>query len=168
MNEIYPMWVAAHGILILTPVNWYQTSSPLKLMMDRLVCADGGNPDPTSTHGKKAQEAKDIELRGWDYPRHLAGRQFACVAHGDVEGAEGVRRCLGDWATSIEMTAVTGIDRYIGYWKPYATSHLELDQDQAIQEGVRNVARALREAFHASRRNRQIAPGADLRPPRQK
>jgi hypothetical protein len=22
-------------------------------MMDRLVCADGGNPDPTSTHGKK-------------------------------------------------------------------------------------------------------------------
>jgi len=47
MNEIYPMWVAAHGIMIITPVNWYQVSSPLKLMMDRLVCADGGNPDPT-------------------------------------------------------------------------------------------------------------------------
>src|SRR5205823_13858462 len=40
MNEIYPMWVAAHGIMIITPVNWYQVSSPLKLMMDRLVCAD--------------------------------------------------------------------------------------------------------------------------------
>jgi multimeric flavodoxin WrbA len=37
MNEIYPMWVAAHGIMIVTPVNWYQVSSPLKLMMDRLV-----------------------------------------------------------------------------------------------------------------------------------
>jgi len=24
MNEIYPMWVAAHGIMIITPVNWYQ------------------------------------------------------------------------------------------------------------------------------------------------
>ena len=47
MNDIYPMWVAAHGIMIVTPVNWYQTSSPLKLMMDRMVCADGGNPDPT-------------------------------------------------------------------------------------------------------------------------
>ena len=35
MNEIYPMWVAAHGIMIITPVNWYQVSSPLKLMMDR-------------------------------------------------------------------------------------------------------------------------------------
>ena len=23
MNEIYPLWVAAHGIMIITPVNWY-------------------------------------------------------------------------------------------------------------------------------------------------
>ena len=45
MNEIYPMWVEAHGIMIVTPVNCYQVSSPLKLMMARLVCADGGNPD---------------------------------------------------------------------------------------------------------------------------
>jgi multimeric flavodoxin WrbA len=72
MNEIYPLWVAAHGIMIVTPVNWYQPSSSLKLMMDRLVCADGGNPDPTRTHGKDAQIAKEIELAGWDYPRHLA------------------------------------------------------------------------------------------------
>jgi multimeric flavodoxin WrbA len=54
MNEIYPMWVAAHGVMIITPVNWFQVSSPLKLMMDRLVCADGGNPDPTRTEGKNA------------------------------------------------------------------------------------------------------------------
>jgi multimeric flavodoxin WrbA len=74
MNEIYPLWVAAHGILIVTPVNWYQVSSPVKLMMDRLVCADGGNPDPSRTHGKDAAQAKAIELEGWDYPRHLAGR----------------------------------------------------------------------------------------------
>lgn len=46
MNDIYPLWVAAHGIMVISPVNWYQVSSPLKLMMDRLVCADGGNPDP--------------------------------------------------------------------------------------------------------------------------
>jgi multimeric flavodoxin WrbA len=66
MNDIFPMWVAAHGIMIVTPVNWYQVSSPLKLMMDRLVCADGGNPDPTRTQGKKAELAKQIELDGWD------------------------------------------------------------------------------------------------------
>ena len=36
MNEIYPLWVAAHGILVVTPVNWYQAPGPLKAMMDRL------------------------------------------------------------------------------------------------------------------------------------
>jgi len=24
MNEIYPLWTAAHGVMIVTPVNWYQ------------------------------------------------------------------------------------------------------------------------------------------------
>ena len=57
MAEIYERWTAAHGVIILTPVYWYQSPSPLKLMVDRLVCADGGNPDPTTTHGKKASEA---------------------------------------------------------------------------------------------------------------
>jgi hypothetical protein len=37
MNEIYPRWAAAHGVLVATPVNWYQVSSSFKLMMDRLV-----------------------------------------------------------------------------------------------------------------------------------
>src|SRR5206468_4353152 len=47
MNEIYPLWVAAHGIMIVTPVNWYHAPTGLKAMIDRLVCADGGNPDPS-------------------------------------------------------------------------------------------------------------------------
>ncbi len=70
MNEIFPMWIAAHGIMIVTPVNWYYTSSSLKLMIDRMVCADGGNPDPTRTQGKDALAAKEIELHGWNYPKH--------------------------------------------------------------------------------------------------
>ncbi|MGH8139396.1 MAG: flavodoxin family protein [Steroidobacteraceae bacterium] len=168
MNDIYPMWVAAHGVMIITPVNWFQVSSPLKLMMDRLVCADGGNPDPTRTHGKDAKAAKEIELAGWDYPRHLRGRSFACVVHGDVEGAESVRRSISDWLTSIGLSAAAELDRYIGYWKPYATSHQELDADEAVQEEVRNAARALLDAVQATRSGRQIAPGADLRAPREK
>ncbi len=79
MHEIYPRWVAAHGIMIVTPVHWYQVPSTFKLMMDRLVCADGGNPDQTSTHGKSPEEAKALELKGWHYPRHLAGRTFSIV-----------------------------------------------------------------------------------------
>jgi multimeric flavodoxin WrbA len=73
MNEIYPLWVAAHGIMLITPVNWYQAPGPLKAMMDRLVCADGGNPDPSSTHGKKAAKPKRWSLQGGHTSRALAG-----------------------------------------------------------------------------------------------
>jgi multimeric flavodoxin WrbA len=171
MNEIYPKWVDAHGVMIVTPVNWYQASSPLKLMMDRLVCADGGNPDPTRTHGKNVGEAKAIELGGWDYPRHLAGRLFAVVVHGDAEGVLEVRRAISDWLTSMELIpagAMSEVARYIGYWQPYATSHEELDRNLAVQEEVRNAARTLVEAVQASRAGEQIAAGSDLKPPREK
>ena len=105
MYEIYPHWVAAHGIMIVAPVHWYQVPSVLKLMMDRLVCADGGNPDPTSTQGKTPEEAKALELKGWHYPRHLAGRAFAVVVHGDAEGAGSVRRALHDWLSDMNLSA---------------------------------------------------------------
>jgi multimeric flavodoxin WrbA len=171
MNEIYPMWVAAHGIMIVSPVHWYQATSPLKLMMDRLVCADGGNPDPTLTHGKDAAEAKAVELAGWDYPRHLAGRLFAVVVHGDVEGAENVRRSIADWLRFMRLSPAgepAELDRYIGYWEPYATSHDALDRDEAIRQEVRTAALTLAEALAARRAGRLDAPGRDLAPARQK
>jgi multimeric flavodoxin WrbA len=171
MNEIYPLWVAADGVMIVTPVNWYQVSSPLKLMMDRLVCADGGNPDPTLTQGKDARKAKEIEMAGWDYPRHLAGRLFSVVVHGDVEGAENVRRSVSDWLSFMHLEpagTLAEVDRYIGYWQPYATSHAALDQDAAMQDEVRNAARTLLEAVQAKRSGRLVSAGAELREPRQK
>jgi multimeric flavodoxin WrbA len=171
MNDIYPMWVAAHGIMIVTPVNWYQTSSPLKLMMDRLVCADGGNPDPTKTHGKDAAAAKRIELAGWDYPRHLAGRFFAIVVHGDTEGALTTRRALSDWLRSMHLQSAgmdAELDRYIGYWKPYATSHEDLDADDALAEEVRLAARALTRAVQAQRTGRLVEMTSSARAPREK
>jgi multimeric flavodoxin WrbA len=171
MNEIYPMWVEAHGVMIVTPVNWYQVSSPLKLMMDRLVCADGGNPDPTATHGKKAKEAKALELAGWGYPKHLEGRVFSVVVHGDVEGAENVRRSLSDWLRFMDLAPAgvnAELDRYIGYWKPYATSHDALDADVAIQAEVRNAALTLAEAAHANHAGKLLLAGRALKPARQK
>jgi multimeric flavodoxin WrbA len=170
MNEIYPLWVAAHGVMIVTPVNWYQPSSSLKLMMDRLVCADGGNPDPTRTHGKDAEKAKEIELAGWDYPRHLAGRLFAVVAHGDAEGAENAGRTLWEWLSSMHLEPAgrsAELDRYIGYWKPYATSHAQLDADTAIQDEVRFAARTLLDAVKERRAGRSAAP-REVSAPRQK
>jgi multimeric flavodoxin WrbA len=134
-------------------VYWYQAPSVLKLMIDRLVCADGGNPDPTTTHGKKPDQAKALELAGWHYPRHLAGRLFGVVVHGDAEGAETLRRSLTDWLSDMDLVPATNaaLDRYIGYYEPYATSHDALDRDDAVQKEVRNVARSLGRAVQLAR-----------------
>ncbi len=171
MNEIYPMWAAAHGIMIVCPVNWYQAPSSLKLMIDRLVCADGGNPDPTSTGGKDPQRAKQLELDGWPYPRHLAGRVFAVVVHGDAAGVGNVRQSITNWLTDMELVEAGNLSQlgaYVGYMRPYATSHDDLDRDTAFQEEVRNAARALVAAVRQLRRGELKPPDAGLRSPRQK
>ena len=171
MAEIYPQWVAAHGVMIVTPVNWYQAPSVLKLMIDRLVCADGGNPDPTSTGGKNPAKAKAIELAGWPYPRHLAGRVFAVIVHGDAAGTENLRRILSDWLQDIGMIPsghLAQLDRYVGYLTPYATSHDDLDRDTAFQQDVRNAARALVQAVKDRRSGKLEPPDRGLEEPRQK
>ena len=170
MHEIYPRWVAAHGIFIVTPVHWYQAPSVLKLMIDRLVCADGGNPDPTRTHGKDPRRAKALELEGWDYPRHLAGRHFAIVVHGDAAGTENLRRSLTDWLQDMHLVPAgypATFDRMLGYYEPYATSHHALDKDAALQDEVRVAARVLAAAIAQARASGVTPPGlmvAESRP----
>ncbi|MGE4250135.1 MAG: flavodoxin family protein [Parvibaculaceae bacterium] len=171
MNEIYPMWVEAHGIMIVTPVNWYQAPAGLKAMIDRLVCADGGNPDPTSTHGKDAAAAKTLELAGWPYPRHLSGRLFSVVVHGDTSGAETLRRILTDWLTDMGLVPAGSkalLGRYVGYYRDYATSHDDLDADRAFQEEVRNAAETLAAAVRLERKGKLAQPDAGLADPRPK
>ena len=171
MAEIYERWTAAHGIIILTPVYWYQAPGPLKLMIDRLVCADGGNPDPTTTHGKTAAEAKALEVKGWDYPKHLSGRAYGVVVHGDVAGIEGVRRSLTDWLDWMGLIAAgtqAKLDRFIGYYKPYANSHDTLDADKSVQAEVRNVASSVANAVKALRAGKLEQPDRDLTRPRPK
>jgi multimeric flavodoxin WrbA len=86
--------------MIVTPVHWYQVPNALKLMIDRLVGADG-NPDPTTTDGKLPEKAKALELAGWPYSKHLANRVFSLVVHGDAAATEAVRRALHDWLTDM-------------------------------------------------------------------
>ena len=171
MAEIYERWTAAHGVIIVTPVYWYQSPSPLKLMVDRLVCADGGNPDPTTTHGKTPAEAKDLEMKGWDYPKHLSGRTYGGVVHGDVAGIEGARRSLCDWLDwmgLIDAGTQARLDRFIGYYEPYATSHETLDADRSVQLEVANVALAVAHAVQALRAGTLSMPDKDLSQPRPK
>ena len=171
MAEIYERWVSAHAVILLAPTYWYQSPSPLKLMIDRLVCADGGNPDPTTTHGKVVAEAKQIEVNGWDYPKHLQGRAFGVVVHGDVAGVEDHRRNLCEWLEwmgLIDAGAIAKLDRYIGYFEPYYNSHEALDKDSAVQEEVRNVARAVVGAVAALRAGQLSQPDKKIKSPRPK
>jgi multimeric flavodoxin WrbA len=170
MNDIYEQWVLAHGIVILCPVHWYQSPSPLKLMIDRLVCADGGNPDPTSTRGKDPEKAKELE-KDWGYPKHLAGRAYGLFVHGDVVGAEGVRRSISEWLDWMGLRRSgpqSQLDRYIGYFKPYATSHEDLDADQPVFKEVRNIAKAVLNAATQIRSGGLKPPDEDIEPARMK
>jgi multimeric flavodoxin WrbA len=170
MNEIYERWVQAHGVIILSPVYWYQVPSVLKLMIDRLVCADGGNPAPTSTHGKDAEQAKALE-QVWDYPKHLAGRAYGLVVHGDVAGIEATRRSLSDWLDwmgLVDAGPTARLDRYVGYYESYADSHATLDRDTAFQEEVRNVARAVASTVGLLRSGKLVQPDRKLTNPRPK
>ena len=171
MEAIYPRWTAAHGVFVLCPVHWYQAPAGLKLMIDRLVCADGGNPDPTTTRGKDPALAKELELKGWDYPKHLAGRAFAVVAHGDAAGPENLRRMLADWLTGIGMIQAgpqAVLDTWIGWYKPYATSHEDLDVDPDTFTQVGNAALSLAAMVKQIRSGEYKAPDAGLRRPREK
>jgi multimeric flavodoxin WrbA len=165
MAEIYERWTAAHGVVIVTPVYWYQAPSALKLMIDRLVCADGGNPDPTSTGGKKPEKAKEIELSGWSYPKHLDGRAYGVAVHGDVAGIEGSRRALTDWLDwmgLVDSGPDGRLDRMIGYYEPYATSHQTLDGDRGLEQEVRNVGTAVARTARALRAGELKSQARDL------
>lgn len=171
MNEIYPRWTAAHGVFVITPVNWYHVPASFKLMMDRLVCADGGNADPTTTKGKDPELAKQIELAGWPFPKHLAGRAFAVLAHGDAAGPENLRRALVDWLTDLGMVQagpLAAIDTWIGWYEPYATSHDELDKDQALFTQVEQAALSLANLVGQMRDGTFVPPNHGLHGPKQK
>jgi hypothetical protein len=102
--------------------------------------------------------------------RHLAGRRFAVVVHGDAEGAETLRRSLADWLTDMALMpagSAAALDRYVGYYEPYATSHEALDADTGFQEEVRNAARTLVRSVRSMRAGLKPADSG-LRQPRPK
>jgi hypothetical protein len=93
------------------------------------------------------------------------------VVHGDVAGVEGLRRNLCDWLDwmgLVDAGTQARLDRYIGYYEPYATSHDALDADADVQEEVRNVARAVVRAVEDMRAGRLREPDRGLKRPRPK
>ena len=66
-------------------------------------------------------------------------------SHSGAIGEPHMRRILTDWLSDMKLRPAIpegGLDRYIGYYEPYATSHDALDKDTAVQQEVRATARA--------------------------
>ena len=158
------------GSLIVTPVNWYQApeaaqghdGSPGR-------CADGGKSGP-ELHPRQAcrRGEEGSSFPGWPYPRHLAGRLFAAVVHGDTVGAETLRRVLMDWAAAMHLIPAgprAAVDGYIGYFEPYATSHEALDRGHDFQaEALQRRTHPLRGRRGATRRQAGGRRAAAARP----
>ncbi len=113
-------------------------------------------------------------LRHWPcscYPNHLAGRAFAVVAHGDAAGPENLRRMLVDWLTDIGMVPAgpaAALETWIGWYKPYATSHEDLDADTDLLTQIEHAALSLATMARRIRTGAYESPSAGLHPPREK
>ncbi len=71
---------------IIGPINWYAPTSNLKLMFDRLVCMNGGNPDEDLIEHKNPELAMKLEREPqWRElsVNHLEGRTAAFFCYGD-------------------------------------------------------------------------------------
>jgi hypothetical protein len=146
MGEIYPRWVAAHAVMIVTPVYWYQAprhaeadDRPAGVRRRRQSRSDFDRGQG-SGESQGAGAARLVLSAASGGPRLLSCRARRCSRCGDA-AALAQRLARGHGARLSGQVA--NFDRYVGYYEPYATSHDALDQDAAIHEEVRNAARAL-------------------------
>lgn len=89
--DLYSRLDLADAWAIIGPVNWYAPSSNLKLMFDRLVCMNGGNPDESLIKHKDPELAMALEhTPEWEAlsVNHLEGRTAGFYCYGDGGGDE--------------------------------------------------------------------------------
>jgi hypothetical protein len=101
----------------------------------------------------------------------LQGRVFSIIVHGDAAGADIVRRSLTDWLLDMQLIQASHaatLDRYIGYYEPYATSHEALDRDTALQQEVRNAGKILLAAANLARAGKLPQADVHIKDPRPK
>ncbi len=89
--DLYARLDMADAWAIIGPVNWYGPSSNLKLLFDRLVCMNGGNPDESTIDHKDPEKAMALEhTEEWKAMsvNHLEGRTAGFYCYGDGGGEE--------------------------------------------------------------------------------
>jgi hypothetical protein len=72
-----------------------------------------------------------------------------------------------NWMGLVESGAKSRLDRFIGYYEPYATSHATLDRDEDMQKEGVNVAEAVAICVEEIRKGRK-EPDDSLEPVRAK
>ena len=89
--DLYARLDMADAWAIIGPINWYGVTSNLKLMFDRLVCMNGGNPDEKTIDHKNPEKAMALEHSDlWKELsiNHLEGRTAGFFCYGDEGGDE--------------------------------------------------------------------------------
>ncbi|MFN8393009.1 MAG: NAD(P)H-dependent oxidoreductase [Bdellovibrionota bacterium] len=89
--DLYSRLDLADAWAIIGPINWYGPSSNLKLMFDRLVCMNGGNPREDLIEHKDPELAMQLEhTKVWEElsVNHLEGRTAGFFCYGDYGGDE--------------------------------------------------------------------------------
>ena len=89
--DMYARLDLADAWAILGPVNWYAPTSNLKLMFDRLVCMNGGNPKEALIEHKNPELAMKLEHSDeWKELalNHLEGRTAGFFCYGDDAAEE--------------------------------------------------------------------------------
>jgi hypothetical protein len=84
--DLYSRLDLADAWAVIGPVNWYGPTSNLKLMFDRLVCMNGGNPREDLIGHKDPEKAMKLEHSPeWQElsQNHLEGRTAAFFCYGD-------------------------------------------------------------------------------------
>ena len=89
--DLYARLDLADAWAIIGPINWYGPTSNLKLMFDRLVCMNGGNPKEDLIEHKNPELAMKLEHSPeWEElsVNHLEGRTAGFFCYGDGGGDE--------------------------------------------------------------------------------
>jgi hypothetical protein len=89
--DLYARLDLADAWAVVGPVNWYGPTSNLKLLFDRLVCMNGGNPREDLIGHKNPELAMRLEHSPeWEAlsQDHLGGRTAAFFCYGDGGGDE--------------------------------------------------------------------------------
>lgn len=89
--DLYARLDLADAWAIIGPVNWYGPTSNLKLMFDRLVCMNGGNPNEELIEHKNPELAMKLEhAPEWEELslNHLEGRTAGFFCYSDAGGNE--------------------------------------------------------------------------------